>query len=413
MIQKRVLIIGMVWPEPGSSAAGSRMLQLVELFQDHHYEIIFSSAAQRGTFSFNFDLLGIRTQQLVLNDAGFDLFVSELNPEIVLFDRFITEEQFGWRVAENAPCALRILDTEDLHFLRQSRQLAVKQNRIFQDDDLFSDMARREIASMMRCDCSIIISAFEMDLLKRIFKIDTALLYYLPFLANPISPKDQGAWLPFHQRKGYMFIGNFYHEPNKDAVQFLKKNIWPRLRVKIPDAVIYIYGAYMPESIQQMHDAKNGFLIMGRASEALEAIGSARVMLAPLRFGAGIKGKLMEAMYCGTPSVTTEIGAEAMHLEGLWNGTFVDEVDDFVDAAVDLYDHQDVWEGAVQNGIKIFNERYNKASYGPEFVRHISFLVNNLPKHRQDNFLGSIFMHQTLSATKYMSRWIEAKNSNQ
>ena len=87
--------------------------------------------------------------------------ITELQPDIVVFDRFMVEEQFGWRVAECCPNALRILDTIDLHCLRLARQVAVKEQREFSVDDLFSDTAKREIASILRCDVSLMVSEFE------------------------------------------------------------------------------------------------------------------------------------------------------------------------------------------------------------------------------------------------------------
>ena len=110
----------------------------------------------------------------MLNCSSFDHFVQELNPSIVLFDRFMSEEQFGWRVAENCPDALRILDTEDLHCLRLARQKAVKENREFREADLFSDTAKREIASIYRSDCTLMIATEEITILQQQFKIDSS-----------------------------------------------------------------------------------------------------------------------------------------------------------------------------------------------------------------------------------------------
>ena len=166
---KSLLIIGFVWPEPKSSAAGNRMMQLIALFQGNGYEITFASTAQNLEFSEDVSALGITTKTIELNSATFDDFIKELHPEIVLFDRFMVEEQFGWRVSESCPNVLKILNTEDLHCLRNARQLAVKENRDFHLDDLFSDMAKREIASILRCDVSLMVSQFEIELLKNHF----------------------------------------------------------------------------------------------------------------------------------------------------------------------------------------------------------------------------------------------------
>jgi len=132
--------------------------------------------------------------------------------------------------------------------------------------------------------------------------------------------------------------------------------------------------------------------------------------LAPLRFGAGLKGKLVEAMQCGTPSVTTSIGAEAMHGNLPWSGEVADTPEDFAQAAVKLYTDQSAWEIAQQNGFSIINQIYPKEKLGSEFIQRIAELQSNLENHRQQNFIGSMLMYHSMRSTEFMSRWIEAKN---
>ena len=149
-MKKKLLIIGFVWPEPRSSAAGSRILQLIEQFQNQEYEIIFASAAKTSKNTFDLASIGINCQDITLNDTSFDAFIYELNPDAVLFDRFMTEEQYGWRVTEQCPNALRILDTEDFHGLRKARELALKQNEAVAVEYLQNEITKREIASIYR-----------------------------------------------------------------------------------------------------------------------------------------------------------------------------------------------------------------------------------------------------------------------
>ena len=186
---KNLLIIGFVFPEPNSTAAGTRMMQLIDLFQKNNYAITFASSASKTDKSFNLETINIKTQEIKLNDANFDKLLKKINPIIVLFDRFLTEEQFGWRVSEICPKAIRILDTEDLHFLRNARQLSIKNKIKISTDLLFNEIAKREIASIYRCDLSLIISKYELKLLKKTFKIDKSLLFYLPFLLDKIDLK--------------------------------------------------------------------------------------------------------------------------------------------------------------------------------------------------------------------------------
>ena len=268
-MSENVLIIGSVWPEPDSSAAGSRMMQLIELFQSQNWQITFASIASPSEFMFDIESIGVKKECIHLNSHTFDDFIKKLQPSMVVFDRFMTEEQFGWRVAEHCPKALRILDTEDLHSLRYARQNAHKQNRNFELDDLLNeDIAKREIASILRSDLTLIISTYEMDLLKSVFKIDSDLIYYLPFMLDNISQDDFIKMPSFEERRHFISIGNFLHEPNWDAVQYLKKDIWPLIRKQLPEAELHIYGAYPSQKLFELHNEKEGFIIKGRAQDA-------------------------------------------------------------------------------------------------------------------------------------------------
>jgi glycosyltransferase involved in cell wall biosynthesis len=408
---QKLLIIGFVWPEPNSSAAGGRMMQLISLFKNQGFSITFASPALDSDFMVDLESYEVDKKSIALNCSSFDTFVKELNPNIVLFDRFMMEEQFGWRVAENCPDALRLLDTEDLHCLRLARQKAFKEKRLFETNDLFvEDVSKREIASILRCDLSLMISEFEMELLESVFKIDKALLFYLPFLLEPIEVDSIRKLSSFKERKYFIFIGNFLHEPNWNAVQYLKETIWPFIRKQLPEAILHIYGAYPSQKVLQLHKPAEGFFVEGRAADAQEVVRNARVVLAPLRFGAGIKGKLLEAMQCGTPSVTTSIGAESMHGDLSWNGFVADGVADFVAAAVRLYRDESIWLKAQGSGIAIINQRYSMSLFEADFRIKIEFLQSNLQQHRLSNFMGELLQHHTLRSTKYMSKWIEEKN---
>jgi hypothetical protein len=410
-VKQSVLIIGFVFPEPNSSAAGGRMVQLISIFKEQGFEVTFASPAMESDYMVDLEALGVSKKSIALNCSSFDVFIKELNPTIVLFDRFMMEEQFGWRVAENCPDALRLLDTEDLHCLRLARQKAFRENRSFSTDDLLvEDVAKREIASILRCDVSLMISEYEMELLHAIFKIDTDLLYHLPLLLEPITVSTIQNLPSFEERKNFVFIGNFLHEPNWNGVQYLKEIIWPPIRKHMPEAVLEIYGAYPSQKVLQLHKPAEGFHIMGRANDALDVVKNARAVLAPLRFGAGIKGKLLEAMQCGTPSVTTTIGAESMHGDLPWNGFIADDAPIFADKAVELYQDKILWLKAQERGFEIIERRYLKSLFENDFIQHIKKVQTHLKQYRLHNFMGTMLQHHTLTSTKYMSRWIEEKN---
>ena len=402
----KLLIISSVWVEPNSSAAGSRMLQLIRFFQSQNYTIVYASTASESEFSFDLADLGITTQFIKLNDSFFDDFLQKNQPNMVLFDRFMVEEQFGWRVSNVLPMAIKILDTEDLHCLRIARQEAIKKNKSFETLDFNFDIAKREIASIFRCDLSLLVSDFEMNLLQTVFQVPKSILFYLPIWIEKFASEKPD----FQTKKDFVFIGNFYHEPNWDSVLVLKNEIWPKLKELQPIATLNIYGAYPSQKVHQLHNPKDRFYIKGRAESAEQVIRSARVLLAPIRFGAGIKGKLLEAMEYGTPSVTTSIGAEAMCDNLPWNGFIEDDYSNFISKVVELYSNQEVWEEAVENGYKIINYKFLFSIYKSKFLDILDHLQTSLESHRKTNFIGQMLQYHNLRSTEFMSRWIEEKN---
>ena len=412
-----VLVIGYVWPEPNSSAAGSHMLSILRLYKQQGWRVEFATPAQPTEHMTDLAAEGINSQAITLNCDSFDTYIANLAPDIVMFDRFMMEEQFGWRVEKYCPNALRILDTEDLQCLRQARHQAHKASRPMTTADLFSDIAKREIAAILRCDLSLIISDHEMQLLQDTFKVDASLLLHLPFMVDLSTLPAQT--LGFEQRQHFMTIGNFRHAPNWDAVLYLQQ-IWPLIRQQLPQAQLHIYGSYPPPKATALHNPKTGFLIKGWADDALVVMEQARVCLAPLRFGAGIKGKLLDAMIMHTPNVTTAIGSEGMHGEQPWPGTVITEVaqindadpaQQFADAAVALYQDPMRWQQAQLQGLALLQQRYDGVPLGAQLISRINEVASGLDAHRLANFTGSMLRHHTMMSTKYMSQWIAAKNA--
>ncbi|MEC8082263.1 MAG: glycosyltransferase, partial [Pseudomonadota bacterium] len=143
----KTLIIGYVWPEPNSSAAGSRMMQLIKTFRAQNWEVEFASPAQTTEHMEDLSKFGVSSANIELNHDSFNDYIAAYNPDMVVFDRFMMEEQFGWRVEKYAPNALRVLNTEDLHSLRDARHMSIKKDRPFNQSDMHSDLGVREIAA--------------------------------------------------------------------------------------------------------------------------------------------------------------------------------------------------------------------------------------------------------------------------
>ena len=435
----RVLIIGYVWPEPCSSAAGSRMLELIDLFRLQAWHVVFATPAIATHHQVDLAERGVECRSIALNCDSFDTFVAELEPGIVLFDRFMMEEQFGWRVARACPSALRVLDTEDLHSLRQARQRllqatlssngASRTKRIDWHDgeerheaaiakqmcrtpsELFSamameEMAYREVAAIHRSDLSLIISEFEVALLTEHFGVPEAGIHYCPFMLDVAS----GPTLDFENRGNFVSIGNFRHAPNWDAVLWLKERLWPAIRAQLPGVEVHIYGAYPPPKATALDSPRDGFRVKGWAENAQEVLSQSRLCLAPLRFGAGLKGKLVDAMVAGTPTITTPIGAEGIRDHSPWPGVIAADTQAFIAGAISLYSSHENWVNAQEDGYRLLERRFARQQHGPALIERLLDRLANLEAYRQDNFTGSMLRHHFHQSTHYMSRWIDAKN---
>jgi glycosyltransferase involved in cell wall biosynthesis len=151
---------------------------------------------------------------------------------------------------------------------------------------------------------------------------------------------------------------------------------------------------------------------MNWAEDALEVMSAARVCLAPLRFGAGIKGKILDAMLCGTPNVTTPTGAEAMHGEEAWPGAITLTAQAFADHAVALHNDKTRWQEAQVQARALLASRYRHDTHGPALIARLVDCRAQLSPIRRDNFTGSMLRHHQHKSTQYMAQWIEAKNRN-
>lgn len=394
-----ILFIGLVWAEPTSSAAGYRIMQLVELFLQQGMEVHFASAAAKSERTAVFPSEVIQ-HQIVLNDSSFDEFIQQLQPDIVLFDRYLTEEQYGWRVYQHCPNALTILDTEDLHFVRKAREEAYKKQST---PNYYSEIAKREIASILKSDISLMISPEEIKILKD-FQSDKNTVY-LPFIQdkrNEIKEK-----IDFSERNDFMFIGNFHHEPNFQTAVQLKKNYWNPIKKALPQAKLYIYGAYPTQKVWDLHNEKEGFIVRGAADSVSEVMQKHRVLLAPIPFGAGIKGKFFDAANNDLPWLTSSIGAEGMNIS---ENYIADSVEDFTQKAINLYTNEHLWNEAVNWANDWKNHQFESKEFVQMFLEKIQTLLKDISQHRNQNFIGQILKHQQFSATKYMSLWIEEKS---
>jgi glycosyltransferase involved in cell wall biosynthesis len=383
-----------VWPEPRSSAAGVRTVQLCQDLRSLGYEVSALSPCRPNEASAELEALGIRALPCPANDSSVDGMLKELGADLVIYDRFVMEEQFGWRARAAMPEALHIVDTQDIHSVRRARERLIRNGQDAMDlsGADFSPDLERELASLHRADACLVVSSWEKDwLAEQGYPSDRVFL--LPFAAA-----KEGEAAVFSDRNGFAFLGNFRHAPNLDAVNHLAQSIWPKIRAALPEARLYLYGAYPPASISQLH-GKNGIEVPGQVKFHRAALQKHKLLLAPLRFGAGIKGKILEAWATGTPVAGSRVAMEGLdhpaHEEG------------FVADAVRMYSDEKEWQRSQAAGYQAL------APFEPNLLREKlrEFLEAGFAQRLawRAHLTGRMLRHHQHNSTKYFSQWIEAK----
>ncbi len=369
----------------------------------------FVSPCQENSHQKALESRDIRTARLLPNDSTFDAYISEFKPDIVCFDRFMIEEQFSWRVRQHLPQALRVLDTVDLHSLRRERQRVVTSGE-HPNEPTLSDDTLRELAAIYRSDLSLIISRHETSLLLERFGVPRSLLETVGFLYP--TPAEFCEW---EERAHLVFIGNGLHAPNVDAVRMLKRTLWGGIRAALTErgvknVELHIYGAYLPQEILQFDNPRDGFRVMGKANDVFETLRQYRCNLAPLRFGAGLKGKISDGWMVGTPCAATPIAAEGMSSGDQFGGIIEESMERYPQRVAELYTDIALWTNAQAEGRQLLTTLFSETATALTFKESLARLIQDKGKLREQNIVGSILWYQGLRSTEYFSRWIQSKN---
>jgi len=420
------LYITTVWPEWTSSAAGVRTRFIAETLRDAGYRVIVQCSAVDTPFRGQLEALGFETRYQPINESSFDQWIQTTAPTLVIYDRFVIEEQFGSRIRQHAPRAIHVLDTQDVHFLRRYREKIAKKGQ-WQDLEHESDEcalnhlrqqnwstqvdALREIGSILRCDLSLIVSEFELNLLQGApFFVPTERLLLNRWAAEPLASDQVPSW---DNREGLVMIGNYRHPPNLDGVLWFHREVWPVLK-KISQGTlprVHIYGAYAPREVSALHQPEDGIVFHGWAASESDALARAKINLAPLRFGAGIKGKILEGWRVGLPCVGTRIASEGMCGDLPFGGRIAHSAESFAQAIHELYSiDTSAYQQASEAGMQILKKYYLPEVIVPALLSRIQQIRENLGNVRKQNFIGSLLSHDSHARTKYFSAWIEAKN---
>ena len=332
---RHMLIVDAVAPDPSRDSGSLRLVNIIRLLHELGWRVTFMANNRRASAA-EIGLLGrVGTQVLckpwspalpswlTRHGAGLDA---------VMLCRHYVAEPYLPLIRRRAPGARVIFDTVDLHFLREQRAAEHTGNESLARQAKRS--RQQELALMRACDASLVVSPVEHRLLR-----DTLPEARVELLSN--VHEIHGRQGDFDGRHGLVFVGGFGHPPNVDAVHWLIEEIFPRIHQAQPGIVLHLIGD-MPAAARESL-ARPGVQIHGRVDDLTPWMKSCRVALAPLRYGAGVKGKVNMAMSHGLPVVATPMAAEGMYLVDGENVLLADGTDAFARAVLRLHEDQALW----------------------------------------------------------------------
>ncbi|HRD67482.1 MAG TPA: glycosyltransferase [Candidatus Competibacter sp.] len=271
--------------------------------------------------------------------------------DYVILTRVATAQTFLDGVRRYCPRAKIVFNTVDLHFLREERQAQVEG-----DPELArkARLTRRiETSLMQKVDGTWVISEAEEALLKE--AVPGVRIFHLPLVMDI----PDRAEMPFADRKDLFFIGGFLHRPNVDAALYFVQEIWPQIRERLPGARFHIVGSHPPPEVLDL--AESDVVVTGFVPDAAPYFNGCRFSVAPLRFGAGLKGKVGRSLGYGCPVVASPIAVEGSGLIDGVNVLVAEGAEAFADAVVALYRDEERWQTLSANGIAFYESHYSFA----------------------------------------------------
>ncbi len=358
---RHVLVIGPRMLTPDMDAGSARMYQLLVMLRAESSSVAFLASFPTSWPPFSRrvqeDTRRLRQSGIeVLETSGMEpvedhLQSSGSNYTAVMLSGEYVAAKYMENVRRHAPQALVVFDTGDLHYLRHYREAKVTRNARALRRAL--KVKQRELAAAKEADYTLVVSHEEKSILER--DCPGVHAHVLPSIHEV-----HGSAKPFSQRKELVFVGSFQHAPNLDAVKYLAEEIMPLVREKSSSVKIYVIGNDPPAHITAL--ASEQIVLAGHVPDLGQYFNSCRVSVAPLRFGAGVKGKVLTSLSYGVPVVASSIAAEGMFLTDGEDVLIADEARGFAEAVVSLYRDQSLWNRLSRNGLDTVSKHFSPAA---------------------------------------------------
>jgi O-antigen biosynthesis protein len=359
-----ILIVEAFLITPDQDSGSLRLLNIMRLLVSEGHHVTFVAENLQGTSKYRclLEASGVevlhgdwaRNVNHVLRTRGRDC-------DVIMFCRHYVASAHIDAARLYSPHATILFDTVDLHFLREEREAALLGSAgvLAAAQKTKAD----ELSLCRRADATIVVSEVEKKILAEL-----APSARVEILSNVHRMETERA--SFDERSGVLFVGGFRHPPNVDAVKWYAQFVLPILHERAPDIVTRIVGSNMPNEIEALKQP--GLEIVGFVEDIKPILRRARVSIAPLRYGAGVKGKVNEAMNFGIPVVATALAVEGMHMTSGHDCLVADDPEIFAEHVIALHTDPALWQRISGNAFASVEAHFSMASARDALLRILS-----------------------------------------
>lgn len=352
-IEKRVLMFDYTMPDPSRDAGSYAAIQEIKLMQSLGFKVTFAAdnLAHLGQSTIELQRMGVEVLYAPFYMSLEQILATRIHEmDAVYITRFYVAEKLIDRIKQLKPSIPVIFNNADLHFLRELRA-ALQKNKNLERLNAAVQTRQKELEICQKADVVLCYNSAEKAVIISHI-LEAQKIHITPWVLEPKLPKKT-----FSERKGITFLGGFGHLPNVEAVEYLTDKIMPLLYETRPEIVLYVYGSKMPDEFKKLET--ENIKMIGFAESLHDVYENHRVFVAPLLSGAGIKGKVLEAMAYNLPCVLTDIAAEGTGLTHAMSCFISNSPEEWVDKICELYDDESTWQKFADNEKILVKQQYS------------------------------------------------------
>jgi O-antigen biosynthesis protein len=362
-----ILIVDTLVPAYDKESGSYRLFNIIKILQQLGYHIIFlpDYGHEQEPYTSEFESMGIEVLYFTHKQADWQL---RLERRLSVIDlAWVCRPELCAKyfpVLQKQPNIKLIYDTIDLHFLRLKRGWEISPQKTRADEEEWQEMQVSEVQAAQAADLTIVVTAVEQEILENLDAGNVRVIPNIHHIYSHPIPK-------FSDRRDILFIGGYYHTPNIDAVTWLCQEIMPLVWVKHPEIKLTLLGSNPSPQVKALRNER--ISVPGYIKDVEPYFLNHRIFVAPLRYGAGMKGKIGHSLSYGLPTVTTSIGAEGMGLRSGFDTLIADRLEAFAESILQLYTDESLWQTISDNAIAAVRQ------YSPEAVKdRISHVLASL-----------------------------------